>query len=469
MFEGKNTKRIEYLEEERKKQWDRITAIERKIEFRPTDFEKEAKQASKKAAEFKNKTEERLTQAQVLLNEIKNISLEVSNQKNEIESLKIELDKLLSEANNASDDINNRSENLLSHVDKIQAIFAAHPNLKAEVEELNDLIDAIEEDASKSNSTFKGIVSKKSEIDELHREIIGYEEEDEEGVIVEIGGLKTELEKSYANLAAKSNELKNQITVLEKEGKDSIDSFIKENQTTVNDSVTNFKTEYEEITKKIATLLPDAMTAGLSSAFIAKKKEEETTYGEYKKKFNIGIGLLIVVSFLPILVSLYFLYSGVLLTEVIDRSPKVIFAFLPLYIPIIWTTFSANKKINLSKRLIEEYSHKQVLSMTVEGLSNQIDSLEDNSISRDLRNQLLYNFLAATSENPGKLISNYQNSDHPIMEIFNRKKKDNNSGENSKTISETIEDNTKSIVEKTADEIKNKISKTITNGAIAEE
>ncbi|QYS85949.1 hypothetical protein JJC03_12970 [Flavobacterium oreochromis] len=74
--------------------------------------------------------------------------------------------------------------------------------------------------------------------------------------------------------------------------------------------------------------------------------------------------------------------------------------------------------MNLSKRLIEEYSHKEVLSKTFEGLSKQIENLDEENISNELRISLLQNFLYMYSENPGKLISNYDSSDHPVMELL---------------------------------------------------
>lgn len=44
MFDGKNAKKIEYLEDERKKLWDRITKLEKRIEEKPSDIEREARQ-----------------------------------------------------------------------------------------------------------------------------------------------------------------------------------------------------------------------------------------------------------------------------------------------------------------------------------------------------------------------------------------------------------------------------------------
>ena len=96
---------------------------------------------------------------------------------------------------------------------------------------------------------------------------------------------------------------------------------------------------------------------------------------------------------------------------------------LPLYAPIVWFAYYSNKKLNLSKRLIEEYTHKEVLSKTFEGLSKQIHDLEEDNISKELKIKLLQDFLQMYSENPGKLISDYSKSDHPIMELLENSNK----------------------------------------------
>src|SRR5690606_22494163 len=62
--------------------------------------------------------------------------------------------------------------------------------------------------------------------------------------------------------------------------------------------------------------------------------------------------------------------------------------------------------------------HKEVLSKTYEGLATQISNINNPDHSEDLRFRLLSNFLQVSSENPGKLISNYEASDHPVMEAL---------------------------------------------------
>jgi len=115
--------------------------------------------------------------------------------------------------------------------------------------------------------------------------------------------------------------------------------------------------------------------------------------------------------------------DGVGFEELVFRLPRVVLSVLPLYVPVLWYAYSANKKMNLSKRLIEEYTHKEVLSKTYEGLSKQINDIEDVDISSELKIKLLYNILEVSSENPGKLISDYNKSDHPLMDALEKSTK----------------------------------------------
>lgn len=440
MFDGKNSKKIEYLEEERRKLWERLSELEKQVAEKPSDIEKEARQASKKAAEYRNKAEERFNQASEIHSKLINIETEIDEKLSDIKSNH-------TKSIEVSNDLLENSTNLSNLVTRISEVLEEHPEIEEEIDKLDELILKIEENFSKANTTYKGILSKKTEIDELHREILGYEDEGEDGEIIAVEGLKKELETSYNQLIEISENLEGNLENLKVTSRGQYDDFIKTNQDSLDSIKSNSKKEYDKINKQIESLLPNALTAGLSSAFITKKGEEELLYNEYKKSFNNGILYISLSALLPIGISIFYLLSGATLTETIERAPKIMLAFLPLYIPLIWTTISANKKVNLSKRLIEEYSHKQVLSMTIEGLYKQIENIEDADMSEELRIKLLNTFLNVTSENPGKLILNYQKSDNPILNFFDRDKKKD------KTIVETLKDSTKDIIEKAADEI----------------
>jgi hypothetical protein len=70
--------------------------------------------------------------------------------------------------------------------------------------------------------------------------------------------------------------------------------------------------------------------------------------------------------------------------------------------------------------LIEESSHKEALSKTFEGLSSQANQISDPGVSAELSARLLFNLIDVSSENPGKLIYDYNKSDHPIMDAMEK-------------------------------------------------
>lgn len=170
-------------------------------------------------------------------------------------------------------------------------------------------------------------------------------------------------------------------------------------------------------------MLPKALTGGLSHAYYEKRRLEKVESKKFEKQFENAIKWLVGFAFLPFAVSIYLLISGETLVSVIKDMPNIVFATLPLYIPIVWLAYSSNKKLNLSKRLIEEYTHKEVLSKTFEGLSKQIENIEDETISSELRIKLLFNILSVNSENPGKLISDYNRADHPLVDALEKSAK----------------------------------------------
>jgi len=424
-FDSSKTKEtLEYLEAERKKLWQRVTdteelikKLEKEIEARTPEAERTAKGHSKKAAEFRNKTEERLKEAEVFL-------LSLQAELNEANELKQKISELLNEAegdrsiiNNSKTALDERTEEIVKSFDQLQTriskvdeIYAKYPNIEVKINEVDGFIESIESNKDKATQALKNINTTRQEIQNLHREIFGYVDTNDEDEDVTIEGKKDQLENAYKELEENIEKSVVRISELTTESEKKFEKF--------NDS---HQKKYDDIIKEINSLLPGAMTAGLSTAFAEKKNTEIETAKELKASFQKGIIGLVLASSLPIIISgiLYF-NSYDFDTIVLDFLPRLVFTFIPLYIPILWFAYSANKKYNLSKRLIEEYSHKEVLSKTYQGLANQINGLNDEYQSEELKLKLLNNFLQITSENPGKLISNYQVSDHPIMEALDQ-------------------------------------------------
>ncbi|RIV41836.1 hypothetical protein [Flagellimonas pelagia] len=421
-LDGSKSKQIEYLEDERRKLWERVSGLEgyvgelkKEIERKTSDDEKEAKQHSKKASEFRNKIEAKLEEAQILLEQLNSELESARTTKNQINDYsvdaneqKLAVDEVKSRLDDAESEFDKKLESLNSRIRNIDGVFEKYPELDSKLSEIEDFISTVEENLDKSSVSLTAINKRKKEVDDLYREVFGYVQTDEStGEETKIDGLKGELDATYDDLKLKIEESFESVENLNKNYKDSYKVFEEE-----------FKKKYQKINDDIASLLPDAMTAGLSSAFSKKKDDEVESSKVLQKRFSQGIYFMIGVSFIPVVISIFFLVEGITVQEVITRLPRLVLAIVPMYIPVLWFTYSANKKLNLSKRLIEEYSHKEVLSRTYEGLSTQIESLNNPEESEELRFRLLSNFLQISAENPGKLISNYEASDHPVMEAL---------------------------------------------------
>lgn len=414
MFESKELlNRIDYLENEREKLWYRVTELEKNLASNITIDEKEAKQASKKAAEFRNRAEERKEEIENIYEQTKIIVSRFSQELKDAEEVNSAIRSQKNEAISSIELLNTHSSNLEEKVTKLQNVFTKYPNLDDKIDSLEKQLSTSQENSAKISAMFKIITDRKNELDEIYFEIAGYDEESENSEEVsKVEGLRDKLDKQYIDLEKGLKLLQSQF-----------DNLLKEKTNQTDTTISTWNEKYDALIKKIESLLPNALTAGLSSAYSMKKDDEIKNYDKLKTQFNWGIIGLILVSLISLVISTIFIRQGSTLLEVINILPKIATAVVPLYIPMLWFTFSANKKLNLSKRLIEEYTHKEVISKTFEGLSTQIENLDNGDISNELRLKLLFNLMEMSTENPGKLISDYKNTDHPVLEVLKQQSK----------------------------------------------
>jgi len=398
---------------------------------RSPEYEREAQQASKKTSEYRNRANETLDEVKAILESIKANKTESEQLKNDTNELFLSTRKNYSEFLDQKADIDSKVNEVLEKLEGIQesisqfeTVLENHPELEDEISELESNLSLIKDNESKSSQLVKSITTKKIELETLYNKILGYSTKDDatgENIIVE--GLKQELEGSLDNLQEKVDEFNSNYSKLENETTDNVNNLLKVNSGKISEQIKSWEEKFSSLNKKIESLLPNALTAGLSHAFSIKKTDEVGSYEKHKKQFSNGIIGMVVVSIIPFIISVVSLFNHTPLDVVIDRAPKLVVAILPLYIPVLWLSIASSKKMNLSKRLIEEYSHKEVLSKTYEGLSKQINELGDDVISSELKIRLLQDFLQMYSENPGKLISDYNSSDHPIMQLLENSNK----------------------------------------------
>ena len=420
----------DYLNAEREKLWGAveklchssetasqdITVLKEDVKKKTSEYGDEAKKSAIQAASNKTKTSN-------LLKEVKERKTEFDRCFDEIQSFKDtipEINKLYNSAKGNSSEVEEIKLNIQKHANYItQSQEGTDKNLatakesleevqetKENIDELKDTIDDLHQKTILAHSQ---AVKRNNEIKAVYDEIFGYTYEDEKGNEKTANGTKDELEQAYDVLNNKHESISTEL-----------DEFKKQKTTEYKEFLTQKNKETEELKNKIRSLLPEAMTAGLSHAFEKKREDEEGVLKASKTTFLWSIIALSATAVVPMMISGWFLYEGKAINDVILDLPKIVFSILPLYMPLFWFAMSANKNVKLSKRLIEEYSHKESLSKTFEGLSTQIDNIDDDEISSDLRTRLLYNIISASSENPGKLIKDFHSSDNPILNAIDK-------------------------------------------------
>lgn len=417
-------------------------------------------QDSKKTSEYRNKAKSTSEEALKILEDIKVTYDSIKSTKDDIIKNKADLENSKIEAEKIKSKFDEEVWNLSKLVKDLEILFEAHPDLESELIDFEDKVTNLDELNTKINTIHSSSVTRKKEIDELYYEIIWYTSKNEEsGEDEKVEWLKDKLKNIYSRLELDLKNTKKDIDTYKKEKETELENLKTSSEKSYTDIKNTWEDKFTTLESRIEWLLPNALTAWLSSAYSKKKNDEIDDLTKLTKNFNIWIFLLILVSLIPFWVSIYFLFNEVKLDDVILKLPRLVLAILPLYIPIWWFTYSANKKVNLSKRLIEEYTHKEVLSKTFEWLSTQIKDLDDSDISKELKVKLLTNILEVSSENPWKLISDYNSSDHPIIDALNKSEKLSKSIEKLEKIpwlwkiADLIKNTSKKVIEKKEDAI----------------
>ena len=432
---GKNN---DYLEEERKKLWEavenlrsqakdvekQLITLKEEVKNKTSDYESNAKNCARQA-------QSNSTRTSTLLHEVKEKKAEIDSYYDEVQQIKNtlpEINKLYETIKNNHDESEVSKNSLQKNLEEIQQVQnQIYENIDTAKEyldqtgelheQINEINISIKDTQNKITSAHNLAVNKNLEIKNAYDEIFGYTTEDKEsGVDKRVPGTKEELEEAYDDLNIKIIEFSNQLDEYKKNSENKYDDFL---------SRRNLETE--ELKNRIRSLLPEAMTAGLSHAYEKKRITEESELEKSRERFRMAILWLSISAIIPIVVSATFMFMGKTFQETIFDAPRVVSMILPIYMPLFWLAISANRSVKLSKRLIEEYSHKESLSKTFEGLSKQISALDDDEVSKDLRTRLLYNIITASSENPGSLISDFHVSDNPILSVLDRSIKFSNS------------------------------------------
>ena len=375
-----------YLDEERIKLWNELRHTQAQLnslmEVAGGDQDAEEKGLRRiglKAARAYNKIEERESLSESLISQLEaftNRSREIAVQAVAAEESLKATDKTIREAEQTIGEGLSRCKEGLDSIDsKTEELEERLGTVTKYVETAETQQGEMQEKLDDFSSKYEDVNDKHSEISKLHSLLFGYEKSD--GEIVE--GKKQELEKVYNELEQKIVSTKTDAESFESDYKQRITEFLSSAQTEAN-----------ALSEKVRGLLPDAMTAGLSAAYLANRqmeeKEQNTQLGTFKRCI---LGMMAL-------------------------------ALLPISINLSLWRFCGKSFMDILEMLIEEYKHKEAVSKTYEGLSKQIDELGDDAASRELRTRLLYNTVMLSEKNPGELIKNFNRPDNPLLDVLNQ-------------------------------------------------
>ncbi len=424
----------------------KITAIEAAMSVRATDSEQSAKSAAERAAEHAaaaNDSGEHVKAAlqeierykESALEELESLKKEITTVSTLNENLKTEIattQGIYSNFLENKEEIDSEIESLSKKMEGASEQLALAEKLPEAVEQAQSSLNEAKTLGESIKNTLSHAVSRKSEIDELHKLILGEDIDDADGESQHIDGMKDELDASYKALAETSANLEGSVKNLIGDITVRHNTLLENRQNEYDILLNTASARYEQINAQITGLLPGAMAEGLSAAYDKKKDSEEISLSKFEQRFSYAIFGLVGISIIPFAVDIYLLaFEGKDLVQVVKDTPNLIVSILPIYFPVLWLAYSTNKKSNLSKRLIEEYTHKSVLGKTFSGLSNQIETLQNQgAVKEELRIKLLFNILQVSAENPGKLITDYNKSDHPLMDALEKSSKLTESLEN---------------------------------------
>ncbi|ECP9346574.1 TPA: hypothetical protein ACHDW5_001150 [Campylobacter jejuni] len=241
-----------------------------------------------------------------------------------------------------------------------------------------------------------------------------YDQEDSQGNVTE--GIISKLEQACDDIEENKDKIEefeefyNKIFIgVEadengKDGKLSLEKYLDEKRTEINNLISNKKQElenclkgykdkfenlYKEKNDKIDELLPGATSKGLAEAY---KDEKEDMQENIKKWNGIFIGSIV------LFITLFVIYFIISLNK--DFTFASFFRAFPFLFFSGFFTYYSTKQIAEYKRIASEYAYKQRLNQTYKGYETQIKEANNE----ELKNQLLRIMLDSAENNPSKIL-----------------------------------------------------------------
>lgn len=171
-----------YLDDERKKLWKKVIELQELIDKKTSDYEKEAAQASRKCAEYRNKCEAANKQVELIIGNLRNTESDI-NQSN--------IAATIADIQEFHDELSPNKDRINSKIVELDTLFANYTTYAERLKSLDTLSNNADETATKVDAIFKQLSLRKKEIDQVYIEIFGYKNTDAEAnEETEVPGLK---------------------------------------------------------------------------------------------------------------------------------------------------------------------------------------------------------------------------------------------------------------------------------------
>ena len=189
---------------------------------------------------------------------------------------------------------------------------------------------------------------------------------------------------------------------------------------TRNKNLDDFKSKQEEICsalkEQIEGLIPGATNASLATAYKEKKEAFDDPIGKASRLFYGSLAGLIFVSMVFIFEFGYTSNDGFSLQLIDISDPTKLFSNLffklPITLPFIWLALTAQRSRNESRRLQEEYAHKEALAKSFQSFKQQIQHLGDKG-DEALLKQLLEAAITTVAFNASSTMDAKKKDDKP--------------------------------------------------------
>lgn len=166
---------------------------------------------------------------------------------------------------------------------------------------------------------------------------------------------------------------------------------------------------------EIENLLKDATNASLASSYEKSKEDYKWAIYGWNATFIASMLIIVGIAF----------WSFFAVADKINEPLAILGAILvrlPFYIPLAWLAIFSTQRRNESKRLQEEYKHKETLARSFLGYKKQIDEMQDNATQDNinLAKKLMENLVEITSQNPNDTLKKHKNENVFMIEILEK-------------------------------------------------